>query len=214
MVKNMKKLRKEMKIVTIIIFVIMVLIGTFFIYNFYQQYVSQSIEHWGYFGSFCDGVLGTLLTILNIYLFFRLTETAANFGKKSSWTQICHSVLQEYQNNINRLTLDFLRYLELYKEACEDRNEKQNRYLQRAKDRLTWILYLADCFCDEAKTVLSNEEMANEEFENAKDRLSDSVQKLEDSNIINIKTLKAFLDAKSNFINVIIKELKYENEES
>ena len=206
-------MRKEMTIVTIILFVIMLLIGGLFIYIFCQQSISQNLVDWGYFGSFCDGIFGTLLTVLNIYIFYRLTEIAANFGKQSSWTQICHGVLQEYQNNINKLTLDFLSNMELYKESVENGKNNKNKHLERAKNRLYWILYMADCFCDEAKSVLSNEEVAENKFNDAKKELENSVKSLVERNLCGEDELSNFLDAKSNFINIIIKELKNEDEE-
>ena len=102
--------------------------------------------------------------------------------------------------------------LELYKEAVENKDENLKRYLERAKNRLNWILYMADCFCDETKSVLNSED-ANYKFIDAKRKMEISVKNLVNCDLSGENELSYFLDAKSTFINIIIKELKNEDEE-
>lgn len=126
-----------------IIFISIILTLSFYFFQF-NNGLSLSNSNWGSFGDYLNGVLSPILTIVNIWVFIRLTEVINSSDKKQKSEELS---LQK------KLLLIQLRQNELEKFS----SIVNDRIIYNPEDKSGFLVYQAKSFLDyfvETKTNL------------------------------------------------------------
>lgn len=168
-----------------------------FISIFGKGKFSNDIADWGNFGGYINGIITPVLSMLNIYIFYMISNIASRLDKMNVIKQLRHETCKEYQNKINEIIFQLLENIEIYKET------KDVKYFQRAKLRLSWLQYYVDSFFKEAIPLLEQVVTVN----SVKQELDQAATDLRNSGFSDQQTMQNFIDKKSKFIRTIFENM-------
>lgn len=193
----MKKKNLTFAIILGVCSILIILSVLIFILTFWRTSLSCSISDWGDFGSYINGVITPILSTLNIYIFYMISKAATNYERANVIQQLKYGTCKEYQNKINEIIFQLLECIAQY-------NEDQNAiYLNRAKIRLSWLQYYINSFIIEAEPLLSTSKDLNEKTI----KLEQAIENLQENELSDENAMSEFIVAKSQFIEIVFKEM-------
>lgn len=196
---KMKRLRNRSRsLLFLFCFMAILLPLIVFILNFKNHIISNNIDDWADFGTFVGSTIQVILSVINIYIFYMLTEMAAKINQNNMGKQLVQNTFRLYQNSINQVSMDFLSCLEQYNIRSI---EPEQIGMERIRNRLAWMRAITNSFLIETKPILRDDDYKNIEL--SCNKLNDAIDELLNSNLEDVTELENYLISKSLFLESV-----------